>query len=347
MIGAGAAAVTGLAGAPRAARAAGTVTVLNWQGYGTDEPWAIKAFTEKTGIEVVSDYFNAESEMLTKLRTNPGVYDVVLFNSARIQQAVDEDLLDPVDLAAFPNAAGLAPKLANHPNIVKDGKVYGVAWVWGMNALAIREGIAAPDSYAVLADPAYKGKVSLYDDAVTAVALGAFMTGQDMNAPTDLKAIGDWLKSLKPNVKVIWSSEDQWNKAFSAKEFDLSVYWSGAAARSRQKFGLPVDFTVPKEGAIGWLDALAIPATSENKDSARAFIDYMIDPAFYVEWATTVGSPASVNTSAMDKLTASDLNRRIHDPKFIETMTLMAPLADETRESFNNLWQEVKAFYAG
>ena len=228
-----------------------------------------------------------------------------------------------------------------------DGKTYGVAWLWGMNALALRDGRPKPDSYTALADPAYAGKVGTYDDAVNSVAVGALVTGQDMNDPKNLDSIKAWLKTLKPNVKTLWSSEDQWDKAFSAGEFDLSIFWSGASVRSKRNFKLPVEFIVPKEGAIGWLDSLTIPATSNNKDAAKTFINYMIDPGFYVEWATKVGAPASANASAMDKLPADDLNRRVHDPKYLATMTLMAPLPDERREAFNNLWQEVKAFYAG
>ena len=63
------------------------IRVLNWQGYGTDEPWSLELFKEKTGLDVVHDYFNSEQEMLTKLRTNPGAYDVVLINSAYTRQA--------------------------------------------------------------------------------------------------------------------------------------------------------------------------------------------------------------------------------------------------------------------
>src|SRR5262245_61399566 len=77
-LGVGAAAL----GAPRIARAAGDVKVLNWQGYGTDEAWAVAAFQKATGNNVVHDYYNSESEMITKLRTSPGAYDVVLTNCA-------------------------------------------------------------------------------------------------------------------------------------------------------------------------------------------------------------------------------------------------------------------------
>src|SRR5215218_3949038 len=81
----GAAIMSGAMG--HAARAAATtITILNWKGYGTDEVFALKDFAATNGIDVQHDYFNSEPEMLTKLRTNQGAYDVVLINSARTQQ---------------------------------------------------------------------------------------------------------------------------------------------------------------------------------------------------------------------------------------------------------------------
>lgn len=347
LAGLGAAGVLASGLAPRRARAAaGAVTVLNWQGYGTDEAWAVEAFTKRTGVEVVHDYFNAEAEMVTKLRTNPGAYDVVLVNSARIPQVAAEGLIDLADLGAVPNAAGLTPGLRGHPNLTIDGKPMGVAWVWGMNALAVRRGKPRPDSFAALGDPAWAGRVAHFDDAVTAVMIGALLTGQDPLAPSDLPRVGEALKALKPGVKLLWSSEDQWNKSFAADEFDLSVYWSGASSRSQRAFKLPLDFVVPKEGAVGWVDALAVPSTSERKAEAAAFIDWMIDPGFYVEWATRVGAPASASDAAMGRLPADDLNRRTHDPAHLASVHMMSPLPDERREAWNDLWQEVKAHYA-
>ncbi len=89
----------GCLGAPRIVRAEGKITVLNWQGYGTDEAWAVEAFKKATGIEVVHDYFNSEPEMITKLRTNPGAYDVVLTNSAWNGVASGEGLVQAIDTA--------------------------------------------------------------------------------------------------------------------------------------------------------------------------------------------------------------------------------------------------------
>ena len=79
--------------------------VLNWKGYGADEPWAVEAFEKATGHTVINDFFNSEQEMLTKLRTNPGLYDVVMINAAFNDQAMAEKLLQPIDVSKIPNAA--------------------------------------------------------------------------------------------------------------------------------------------------------------------------------------------------------------------------------------------------
>jgi len=321
------------------------ITVLNWKGYGTDEAFALKAFADLTGITVKHDYFNSEPEMLTKLRTNPGAYDVVLINSARTQQAQAEGLIEAIDFSAIANSKDLAPALKEHGNLKADGKIYGLSWLWGMNSLGVRKGIGT-DSWAIFSDPKYAGRLALFDDAVTEIAIGALLTGQDINNPKDLKSITDTLKGMKSNVKLMWSSEDEWNKAFAANAFDISVYWSGAAVRSIKQHNLPVEFIVPKEGAIGWLDSLAIPASSKKKGDGLKFINYMIDPTFYLTWAKEAGAPASANQGAMEKLPADDLNRQIHKPEYLFKLQFMGALPDDRRQAFNDTWEEVKAFYA-
>jgi spermidine/putrescine transport system substrate-binding protein len=330
-----------------AARAAATtITVLNWKGYGTDEVFALKDFAATNGINVQHDYFNSEPEMLTKLRTNPGAYDVVLINSARTQQAQAEGLIDSLNPGDFPNAADLAPELKSHPNLTIDGKTYGVAWVWGMNGLAVRQGkVTGADGFAIFLDPKYVSRLALFDDITTAIAIGALLTGQDINDPKDMKAVADKLKAMKPNVKLLWSSEDEWNKAFAADAFDISVYWSGAVARSIRQHKLPVEFIIPKEGAIGWLDGLSIPASSTKKDAAKKFINYMIDPKFYTGWAKA-GAPASANANAMAQLAADDMNKQIHKSEYLSKLQFMSAMPDERRQIFADTWEEVKAFYA-
>jgi hypothetical protein len=118
------------------AASAAEVHVLNWKGYGADEPWAVEAFEKATGNKVVNDFFNSEQEMLTKIRTNPGLYDVVMINAAFNDQAMAEKLIQPIDTSKLPNYADISKDKAGSPMLDHDGKVYGVPWVWGCSKYA-------------------------------------------------------------------------------------------------------------------------------------------------------------------------------------------------------------------
>ena len=328
--------------------AAQEVRVLNWQGYGTDEAWAIDLFQDKTGIEVVHDYFNSEQEMLTKLRTSPGAYDVVLINSAYTRQAAEEGLIAAIDPAAVSNFDDLSPGLRDAAEFAWQDALYGVAWTWGVTSIAYDTDEVTPgDSIEILWDPAYAGNVAVRDDSVENVYLAALATGQDMNAPADLDAIRERLRALKPQLRTFWSSEDEWNKEFAADSFDVAVYWSGSASRSAKAFGLPVGYLIPREGAIAWLDGLSLGADAPNPEGALAFIDFMIGSEHYVAWDTQVGAPASANAVAMGQLPEDAFNRRVlGDPQATANLQFMAPLSDEARQTFLEIWEETKAYYA-
>lgn len=320
------------------------IRVLNWQGYGTDLDWAIAAFTEKTGHTVVHEYFTSEQEMLTKLRTNPGAYDVVLVNSAFTGQAVAEGLLAPIDTAKIGNFADLDPSLTGNPDLSIDGVLYGVPWTWGLTSIAVNTADfpTPPSSLSVLWDPALKGRVSIRDDGLEAVQLAAMASGQDINDIKDMDAVKAKLETLLPQITTFWGSENDWNQFMAAGDFAVATYWSGSAARSIAK-GLPIAFVVPEEGAIGWLDGLSIPASSTKADAAHAFIDWMVDPAFYARWDAE-GAPATSNAKAASALPETSFNRKVlGDPAVVAKVQFMRPVSDENREAYLKLWQDLKA----
>ncbi|THD85768.1 extracellular solute-binding protein [Aliigemmobacter aestuarii] len=326
------------------AAAADEIRVLNWQGYGTDLDWAIAAFTEKTGHTVVHEYFTSEQEMLTKLRTNPGAYDVVLINAAYTAQAQSEGLIAPIDSSKIGNFADLDPALVGNEDLNPAGALHGVPWTWGLTSIAVNTADfpELPTSLSVLWDPALKGRVSIRDDGLEAVQFAAMATGQNLNQITDLEAVKARLTELMPQVTTFWSSENDWNQFMAAGDFVVATYWSGSAARSIAN-GLPITFIVPEEGALGWLDGLSIPASSTKMDAAHAFIDWMVDPEFYVRWDTE-GAPATSNTKAAAALPETSFNRAVlGDPAVVAKVQFMKPVSDADRETYLKLWQDLKA----
>lgn len=320
------------------------IRVLNWQGYGTDLDWAIAAFTEKTGHTVVHEYFTSEQEMLTKLRTNPGAYDVVLINAAYTAQAQAEGLIAPIDTGKIGNFADLDPALVGNEDLNPAGALHGVPWTWGLTSIAVNTADfpELPTSLSVLWDPALKGRVSIRDDGLEAVQFAAMASGQNLNQITDLEAVKARLTELMPQITTFWSSENDWNQFMAAGDFAVATYWSGSAARSIAN-GLPITFIVPEEGALGWLDGLSIPASSTKMDAAHAFIDWMVDPEFYVRWDTE-GAPATSNTKAAAALPETSFNRAVlGDPAVVAKVQFMKPVSDADRETYLKLWQDLKA----
>ncbi|MEM6887084.1 MAG: extracellular solute-binding protein [Pseudomonadota bacterium] len=336
--------VTAIASLTAVAVSADEIRVLNWQGYGTDADWAVAAFTEATGYEVVHEYFNSEQEMLTKLRTNPGAYDVVLINAAFTPQAQQEGLIGPIDGALIANLADVPANLSGNEDLNPGGSLHGVPWTWGLTSFAVNttEMDELPTSIEVFWDKTHEGKVSIRDDALEAVQFAAIATGQDINDIKDLDAIEAKLFDLMPQIKTYWGSENDWNQFMAAGELDVATFWSGSASRSIAS-GLPVQFIVPQEGAIGWLDGLSIPASSTKQEAAHQFINWMIDPEFYVKWAAE-GAPASANAKAAAALPDDAFNKRIlGDPDVVARVQFQRPVSEENREKYLELWQGLKA----
>lgn len=323
---------------------AAEIRVMNWNGYGTDEAWAIAHFEKATGHKVTHDYFNSEQELLTKLRTNPDAYDVVMINSAFTKQAKSEDLISEIDVSKISNFTNLAPNMAKNADLVPDGKVYGVAWTWGVTSFGVNSDTfkEKPTSIQIFWDKKYKGKVGWRDDPLESVQFAALATGQNINDIKDMKLIKTKLESLLPQIKAFWSSENDWNQYMAAGDFVIAPFWSGSAGRSISK-GLPISFVIPKEGAIGWLDGLSIAKGSKNRDAAHAFIDYMISAEFYVKWAGK-GAPAPANSKAAAALPDTDFNKiTLGDPAVVKRVQFMQPVSDEKRKIYLEMWQELKA----
>ncbi len=325
------------------------VRVLNWKGWGTDGPWAIAEFEKETGIKVVHDYHSSFPEAFSRLRTNPGFYDVVVLNAAFVGQAAEEGLIQPIDSAAVPNFADLYTDMRDTPQLIFDGKVWGVAWVWGGTSVTYDTNVftTPPTSLEVLWDPAYANRVCWRDNPEDSVRFAALALGQNPDQPQDMDAIREKLRALKPQIKAFWKSGDEWLKLVAAKECDLSIVWTNNTEAAAVQDNLPVSFIVAEEGAIAFRDGLTIAANPPNEKAAYAFINYMISKEFYAGWVKFGGAPVSANSKAVEDLPDSSLTRQIlTKPDALKRLNFKGPLTDEQRQTYLDLWQETKAYFA-
>ncbi|MCC6470333.1 MAG: extracellular solute-binding protein [Alphaproteobacteria bacterium] len=323
--------------------------VLNWKGWGTDETFAIESFKSATGAKLVHDYITSYPEVFTKLRTNPGYYDVVILNAAFVGQAVAEGLIDPVDTPKLSNYPNLFAEIRESSQVKFDGKPFAVPWIWGATSVTYDTNAfpTPPTSLAVLWDPANAKKVCWRDDPEDSVRFAALALGQNPDKPEDMKAIREKLRALKPQIKAFWKSEDEWRKLFAAKECIVSIFWSSSTERAIARDKLPVSYIVATEGAIAFRDTLVFPKGSRSRELAQKFVDYLTGPEFYGDWRKGGGAPVSANAKVMEGLPEGTLSKKVlATPEGMKRINFKGPLSDAQRQSYLDLWQETKAYFA-
>ena len=97
----------------------------------------------------------------------------------------------------------------------------------------------------------------------------------------------------KANIAQFWSNENEAQGAFRVNGCAIGQTWDSTAA-ALAKEGLPIGFIAPKEGALAWMEGVAIPKGAENLDQAYAFINWFLTPeagAMYTN-ATSINSTA-------------------------------------------------------
>ena len=79
---------TGSSGGSEANSGSGeTINLLTWETY--DEPEWLEEFEEETGIKVNSTNVGSPAEMFSKVKANPGQYDIVLNTAGWFPQYVE------------------------------------------------------------------------------------------------------------------------------------------------------------------------------------------------------------------------------------------------------------------
>jgi len=343
-------ALPGLARAQAGTFKGKTLTVAAWQNYGADDPATIKMFEDMTGAKVKNVYFTSEDGLLQMLREGGvGKIDVALPNLEYVQSAAQQSLIAPIDIAKVKTWGALEPRFANDPSIRLNGAVYAAPWVQGATSLAVNPTAfpTPPKSWAVLWDPASKGKVGFFDDPTTAIMTAALYLGENPQDP-DLQKVRQALIDLKKNVKLFWASGDDWNKAYTTGAITMGNLWSGLAGTLTTN-GHPVDFIFPDDGTVIWGDTWTIVKNAPNLDLAYAWINFLTSPDYFTQWISKPGPnqelAVPVNMDAVKALpkAASDklmAGRLIGYQGKVALQTGIAPAA---LKKWTQLWEDVKA----
>lgn len=317
-----------------------SISVYNWGEY-IDED-ILSMFTQKTGIEVVYDYYANNEEMYAKIKSGGVNYDLCIPSDYMIERMIAEDLLETVDTSQIPNYANIDDRfkdLAYDPE-----NKYSVPYVWGTVGILYNTSMVDDpvDSWDILWNDKYANQIFMYDSMRDTVGVSLKRLGFSLNTRdvSELNQARDELIAQSDLVRAIVG--DTVRDSMIGGEAALAVVYSGDALYCIEK-NRDLGYAVPKEGSNVWFDAMVVPKGAKNIEGALKFIDFLCDPEICLRNVEYIGF-STVNSETL-KLLPEEMTS---DPTFwpddeiYNRCEVFYDLGDFVGE-YDRVWTEVLA----
>jgi putrescine transport system substrate-binding protein len=190
--------------------------------------------------------------------------------------------------------------------------------------------------------------ISVLDDPAAMMRAVLPYLGRDPNSQKseDLAAAEAALLKIRPYIRNINSSE--YIEALANGDLCVAVGYNGDMLQARDRSreankGVAIKYFVPKEGSVLWIDMLAIPKDAPDRESAYAFVNYMMTPQVIAE-VSNFKRFANANAAAQSLVLADVRNdSNIYPPPDL-LRALPVELADTQEQSraVTRMWQKFK-----
>ena len=233
---------------------------------------------------------------------------------------------------------------------------------WSPNGITYNSKLVSlpdPPSFEVLFDPKYKGKVALRGIPSDALLLAASLIGYEdfevdtpdgprWDLPDDiLKRAKDELIRAKANFVLLWKGNvGDAARALATEEIVLSLGMNMMGLQSADAGNPNIDFVVPKERTIGWVDGHMLVKNAKNKEATLLWMDHWASAENQVI-VTKANWQAPLNRKTLELLQQEGLGERVEKLKafqaedWVETFSLFRPLKDPGK--FADAWAEFLA----
>ncbi len=338
---------------------AGTeLRVYNWGEYiadGSEGSYDLNAaFEELTGIHVVYETFDSNESMYTILKAGGTAYDVIIPSDYMIGKLIAEDMLEKLDFSNIPNYSNIPDEYRNLD--YDPGNEYSVPYTFGRvgviyNTTMVDEKDAAEQSWDLIYNPKYKGKILQFNNPRDAFATAQFALGQSVNT-TDKADWDEALAKLQEQKPLLqgFVMDEIFNKMESGEAAIATYYLGDFFTMYTENHDLA--FYHPKEGTNFFVDAMCVPKGAQHKQAAELYINFMLDSEVALENAEYIcyGCPNSAVIENEDYL--EFLQEELHPDAFellygqiaasVKT-EIFENLDPDTNTYMNRCWEELKS----
>ncbi|WP_370645631.1 ABC transporter substrate-binding protein [Phyllobacterium pellucidum] len=264
-------------------------------------------FTKATGIAVESvaeptgEAWLVQLEQAAKAGAAPA--DVSMMSQVAMLKGQTTKLWTPLDMAKIPNSKNLLDRFINK---YPDGGVAGIGAVSWYITLVTNTDVykEAPTTWAAFWDKANADKLGLLalvsNSFLLEITAKTYFGGTNaLDTEEGLLKAFDKLAEVKPNVRLWYRDEAQFEQSLKSGEIPMGQYYHDVTGLAASE-GHPVRSTFPKEGGVQDSGCWALSRASKKVDEAHAFIDYMSQPAIQATLSRKVGTSPTVKRELLD-----------------------------------------------
>ena len=286
----------------------------NWEDYIGSE--TIEKFTQTTGIALHLQTFEDDEAIIGALQSGAISADVIVVSRSLAMEMSRAKLLQAIDYRKIPNSIHFKEQFT--PEMDQQGNRYWVPYLWGTTGIVVNTDHVVGDyeSWAVLWEPQYKGRIAMLNNAFEVTAAAAKLLGYPIN-PTEqqLDTVAQVLTEQKELLAGYLSPTAIMDKMRDGTLWAAQIY-NGDGLVVADEFE-NVRFVAPREGTALWVDVFVIPRNAANPEKAHAFINFIHTPQIMGSIATEFWY-ASTNSAAEQYMSAEVLQaEEVYPPEEI------------------------------
>lgn len=268
------------------------VNVYCW--YGLIDQETIKEFEHKTGITVRLDSYDNNEVLEAKLLASNSGFDVV-FPSASpyVAWQIQAQVYQPLNKDLLPNITHLDPVIAKFMREIDQELTFALPYFWGTVGIVYNVDIlnrVFPSGFERNLDLLFNPEklqqlapygVSLLEEGVDVIPFALLQLKLSPNSTNehDLHTAAKHLMRMRPYIKRFTSAKVVNDIVLG--DTAITLAWSGEAQQAineAKEQGKNIEFLIPPEGAILWIDAVAIPKGAPHPKNAHTFINFLLQP---------------------------------------------------------------------
>lgn len=333
------------------AMAVSTINFLCWAG--VDDPNLLGEFEKDTGINVQFKTFVGGESMYSLLTNSKNQFDVVMVGSEYIEKLYTSGRLTTLDPDNY-DFSQYIPSFKKLPLCYVNDKMIAIPIEFGANGIAFNTSkisSSEASSYAFLMSEKVKGKVGIWDRYLP--IMGVLSKSLGNTTPYNISddkfiELKNKLLTLRQQISVIASTFPILIASLSSGETVIVPGGAAFFSKALQELGKSIDWTIPKEGGIMWVDSLVIPIDAPHPDLARRFLQWMCTPKAQALLANKKAFAASVPNAAAYPLINSNLRKLLKTETGEEAEALAKQLAvrtlpvQQSEQNWENAWEEFK-----